>query len=71
MTVFVVIVDDAHQIDPQRPAVFAQPHQAEQHARDQVGAPATRVVAAQDHVQYVSASGDLFINIYEVAVQGP
>lgn len=67
--VFVVVLDDAYQLDPQPPVVFAQPHQAEQHARHQVGAGATRAVIAPDHVQYLNASGDLFISIHEVRVQ--
>ncbi len=65
-----VIVDDAHQVELRPPLVFAQPHHAEQHAREQLGVSATRALVAPDHVQYLNANGDLFVSIYEVRVQG-
>ncbi len=68
--VWVVVIDDAAELEPQRPAVFAQPHQAEQHARELAGASALRDLVAPDHVQYVNATADLFVNVYETSVQG-
>lgn len=69
MTLFVVVIDDANELEAQIPAVFAQPHHAEQYVRKVIGTSARRDVIAVDHVQYANADGDLFIKIYEVTVR--